>query len=95
MGDDRTKSDMEHYTRMAQNIIDEFTSSIGPPLWNPEMERPDLVESELVERLMADAAMLAKSYVELLTWLQQAGNRTAGTLGGKRGNERVPRRPKA
>lgn len=91
--DDRSKFDIEHYARMAEAVIESAAESIGKPLINPEMERPDYCEAELVERFLSDAARLSRSYVRLLSWLQQAGNRHPGVTGGKRGSERIPRRP--
>lgn len=92
--DDRTMSDIEHYIRLANEIVASSVEQITRPLINPEMERPDLCESELVERFLADAARLADSYVRMVSWLTQAGNRRAGVTGGKRGRERMPRRPR-
>jgi hypothetical protein len=84
---------MEHYARLAQNIIDESVACAGRKLTEAIRERPGEREEELVDRLMAAATVLAAAYVELLSWLENATGRKAGVLGTRRGAERLPRYP--
>jgi hypothetical protein len=74
MTDDRKAADIDHYVRLAQNILDEGMMSGGVPLVDIHRERPQYSESELVERFLSDAARLAHSFAELVSWLEQSIN---------------------
>jgi uncharacterized protein Yka (UPF0111/DUF47 family) len=94
VSDSETRADLEHYIRMAQNILDNACEYVGRRIVNPIRERPSESEEEYVDKLMWAASELATAIKELSTWLHASMARHPGVVGGKKGNERVPRRPR-
>ena len=85
----KTVSDMEHYIRCAQQIINGCCERSTPRARDLVPGDVEAIEAELVSRLMASAHRLGVDLGALLTWLEHQEDRKAGILGGKRGRERV------
>ena len=89
MATDKARSDMEHYVRLAQNVLDQAYEHRTKNIADVIRERPHTSESELLENFLSDASRLAHSFVELSAWLELRDDRKAGVLGTRRGRERL------
>lgn len=86
--DAETVCDMEHYIRLAQEIINASCERHRPrPRDYTGGDAVD-IESELRDRLLASADRLGHDLAELLAWLETRTDRRAGLLTDRRGRER-------
>lgn len=83
--------DLEHYLRVAQQILDEHADdTLRPRPWHAGDDDHD-TETELVSRFMQDADNLGRSLGDLIIWLQNQRGRKAVLSYRDRGNQRIPK----
>lgn len=80
--------DLEHYVRIATEIISSSCEVLSPKARDLVGGNPREIEAELVSRLKASAHQLGHALAELIVWVQNRPDRPRGAVTDRRGRER-------